>query len=134
ARSPAQPGRRGCALQNGGASVGMNTIGVEMATTYELTTAQMQPRQFELDTLREIEQISLALQIGIGQTLHRRGAVVGCSGGIDSSVVLALAVRALGAGRVLAVLMPERESDPDSARLAHELAAGLGVKVVEEDL
>jgi len=41
-------------------------------------------------------------------TLRRRGAVVGLSGGIDSSVVAALCVKALGKERVLGVFMPER--------------------------
>ena len=41
-------------------------------------------------------------------------AVIGMSGGIDSAVSAALAVRALGAEEVLAVMMPYRTSNPDS--------------------
>jgi NAD+ synthase len=48
--------------------------------------------------------------------------------------VLALCVRALGADRVLAVLMPERESSPDSLTLAAEWANELGVEAVTEDI
>lgn len=56
------------------------------------------------------------------------GVVVGLSGGVDASVVAALAVRALGPSRVLGVLLPERDSDPASTRLALQLAEQLGVK------
>jgi NAD+ synthase len=67
-------------------------------------------------------------------SLHRRGAVVACSGGIDSSVVLALCARALGPQRVVALLMPERESSASSALLAQALADQLGVATITEDL
>lgn len=53
-------------------------------------------------------------------------AVVGLSGGVDSAVSAALAVRALGAEAVLAVMMPYRTSSPDSeghARLVAEALA-----------
>ncbi|HSJ53961.1 MAG TPA: NAD(+) synthase [Anaerolineae bacterium] len=70
----------------------------------------------------------------VRQTLRRAGAVVGISGGIDSSVVLALCVRALGASRVLGVMMPERDSSSDSVALARLLADQYGVETVLEDL
>ncbi|NEU10010.1 NAD(+) synthase [Flavihumibacter sp. R14] len=66
--------------------------------------------------------------------LNRRGAVVGISGGIDSSVTLALAVRAFGAKNVVAIMLPERDSSPDSLRLGNELAKTFGVKALVEDL
>ncbi|MCZ7682871.1 MAG: NAD(+) synthase [Sandaracinaceae bacterium] len=66
--------------------------------------------------------------------LRRRGVVVGLSGGVDSSVVAALAARALGEGRVLGLIMPERDSSPDSAALAARLAAHIGVETITEEL
>jgi len=87
-----------------------------------------------LDAEREIDRLCEWLRHSIRDVLRRRGAVVGCSGGIDSSVVLALCARALGPEHVLAVLLPEKESSPESAALAQELAAGLGVEAVVEDL
>lgn len=54
-------------------------------------------------------------------------AVIGLSGGIDSAVVCALAVRALGAGNVTAVMMPADVSDPRSLADAQRLAGDLGV-------
>ena len=67
-------------------------------------------------------------------TLRRRGAVVGLSGGIDSSVVAALCVKALGKERVLGVFMPERDSSDDALRLGRMLASHLGIEAVVEDI
>ena len=66
--------------------------------------------------------------------LRRRGGVVGLSGGIDSTVTAALAVKAFGPSRVLGLLMPERDSDPDSLRLGHAVADWLGIERVVEDI
>jgi NAD+ synthase len=66
--------------------------------------------------------------------LRRRGVVVGLSGGIDSSVVTTLCVRALGAERVLALLMPERASSPESEQLGALLAARLGTPSATENI
>ena len=66
--------------------------------------------------------------------LRRRGAVIGLSGGIDSSVTAALCVAALGPGNVLAVLMPEKDSDPDSLRLGRLVADTYGIRHVVEDI
>ena len=66
--------------------------------------------------------------------LRRRGIVLGLSGGIDSSVTAALSVQAVGPGKVLGVLMPEHDSDPDSLRLGRMLADSLGIEHVVEDI
>jgi len=55
---------------------------------------------------------------------------LGLSGGIDSSIVLALAVDALGAGNVTAVRMPSRYTANLSNDLAQEQCDALGVKLV----
>ncbi len=60
------------------------------------------------------KQISQQLQAFIKQKVqqhHRSGAILGLSGGLDSAVVAALAVRSLGVENVLALIMPERDSD-----------------------
>jgi NAD+ synthase len=87
-----------------------------------------------LDVVHEADRIVDFLAETVGQKLHRRGAVVGISGGIDSSVVLALCVRAFGAGRVTGILLPEKESSPESAELAHILASQFGVETFTEDI
>lgn len=65
---------------------------------------------------------------------RRRGVVVGLSGGVDSSVVAGLAARAVGPDRVLGVIMPERESDPESLPLARAVARQFGIKALVEDV
>ena len=65
---------------------------------------------------------------------RRRGGVVGLSGGIDSSVVAALAARAFGADRVVGVLMPESDSSPDTLRLSRLAAKAFGIPTVLEDI
>ncbi len=71
-----------------------------------------------------------ALILGIRDYLHKTGfakALVGLSGGIDSSVTAALAAAALGPERVLGVSMPSRYSSPGSRSDARQLAANLGI-------
>lgn len=60
--------------------------------------------------------------------LQRKGGVVGVSGGIDSSTCLALAVSAFGADNVVAIMLPEKDSSGESARLATKLCEKFGVK------
>jgi NAD+ synthase len=79
-------------------------------------------------------QIERSIRDGTLGTLRRRGAVVGLSGGIDSSVVAALCARALGPDRVLGILMPERDSSDDALRLGRLLASHLGIRHVVEDI
>jgi NAD+ synthase (glutamine-hydrolysing) len=59
-----------------------------------------------------------------------RRAVVGCSGGIDSALTLALAVEALGADQVSAVTMPSRFSSAGSVDDSQALCAALGVPLL----
>lgn len=87
-----------------------------------------------IDLEREAERIADTLREQVRHTLRKRGLVVGLSGGIDSSVCAALAVRALGPGRVFGVMMPESDSDPESLRLGRLLAATLGIDSAVEDI
>jgi NAD+ synthase len=66
--------------------------------------------------------------------LRKRGVVVALSGGIDSSTVAALCVRALGKNKVFGLLMPERDSSPDTLRLSRLIADSLGIQVAHEDI
>jgi NAD+ synthase len=59
-----------------------------------------------LDPAEATRLIVDALRDQVGETLKRRGLVVGMSGGVDSSLCAALAVRALGPKRVFGLFMP----------------------------
>jgi NAD+ synthase len=60
--------------------------------------------------------------------------VIGMSGGIDSSVTLALAVRALGPEKVLGVMLPEKDSSNESKEFALKLAEKFKVQTLEENI
>jgi NAD+ synthase len=86
----------------------------------------------DLDRSAAIDTIAASIREQTLGVLGRRGIVLGISGGIDSSVVAALAARALGPSRVLGLLMPERDSSDDSARLAAALAETFGFPTLTE--
>ena len=82
----------------------------------------------------ECTRIANNLRENILNRLPRQGGVVGISGGIDSSVSLVLAVKALGKENILGVMMPEKDSSNDSARLAKKLADKFGVRTITEEI
>jgi NAD+ synthase len=90
--------------------------------------------ELHLNPAEETERIAAALRQQLGEVLNRRGLVVGMSGGIDSSVCAALAVRAVGPDHVFGLLMPEQDSEGESQRLAGGLAEQLGIRFVVEDI
>jgi NAD+ synthase len=92
------------------------------------------PDMLRLDPAAEADRITHAIRDQVMRRLRRRGVVVGLSGGIDSSVCAALAAAALGPERVLAVFMPEKDSDTESLRLGRLVAAAFGIRTVLEDI
>ena len=60
--------------------------------------------------------------------LSKNGALVGLSGGLDSCVTLKLCIEALGRDNVMAVILPERDSDPSQMRDAKDFANSLSIK------
>jgi NAD+ synthase len=82
----------------------------------------------------EVSAIAAKLKTSILTTIRRKGAIVGISGGIDSSVSAALAVKALGPENVIGILLPEKDSSEDSKELALLLARQLGIQTIEENI
>lgn len=78
--------------------------------------------------------IERAIRVDVFELLHRKGAVLGLSGGVDSSVVAALCARALGKDKVLGLLMPDRDSSGDAERLGRLVAEELGIPVLLENV
>ncbi len=87
-----------------------------------------------IDPEAEVARITGAMRDMLRGDLNRRGLVVGVSGGVDSAVCAALCVRAIGASRVFALLMPERDSSSDSVRLGQQLVDQLGIDHRLEDI
>jgi len=98
------------------------------------TTGNFHRNILQLDAEQEIQKLEQFLRDTVLHHFRKRGAVLGISGGIDSSVVAALCARALGPEKVLGILLPEKESSGDSARLALELASRLGIETITEDI
>ncbi len=88
----------------------------------------------QLDAAKETDRIVAALRDQVRGTLRRKGLVIGLSGGIDSSVCCALAVRALGPNYVLGLFMPESDSASDTLGLSRLIADHLGIETVLEDI
>lgn len=86
------------------------------------------------DIGQKVDDISSKISLHVKQSLKRAGGVIGLSGGIDSTVTAALTVKALGASRVLGVMMPEKDSSPDSLILGRDLAKQLGINTITEDI
>lgn len=94
---------------------------------------------FSADVLKiDAPQVADAIQKAIVEqvrgTLRRKGAVLGLSGGIDSSVVAALCAKALGPERVLGLFMPERDSSDDALTLGKALAESQGIPTELENI
>lgn len=81
-----------------------------------------------------VNQLTQKLKEDIYLKCKRKGAVIGISGGIDSSVCLALAVKALGPEKVFGIMMPEKDSSPDSLELADKLAKVFRVETIVENI
>lgn len=94
-----------------------------------------QPTQHEVATEDSIEaQVYQALVLGVRDYLGKNGfpgAIIGLSGGVDSALVLAIAVDAIGADKVRAVMMPSRYTADISWLDAREMAENLGVQYDE---
>lgn len=86
------------------------------------------------DIQKETEKIVRFLRETVEKDLRRHGAIVGISGGIDSSVCLALSVHAFGADKVLGIMLPEKDSSNDSAQFAQKLADKFEVKAITENI
>ena len=103
---------------------------IEVSSEYPaIARPSLPPRRIErLDELAEIYQ---ALVLGVRDYVHKNGfekVVIGLSGGVDSSLVAAIAADALGPENVVGVSMPSRYSSSGSKSDAEALARNLGIK------
>lgn len=99
-----------------------------------MTSPTFSTQLLDLDCAKEAEKISAAIREHVLHRFRKKGLVVALSGGIDSSTVAALAVRALGKERVLGLQMPERDSSPDTLSLSQQIVEHFGIDAVHEDI
>ena len=83
---------------------------------------------FEIDCESICKKVETYIQEFV-KSSKTKGVVVGLSGGIDSAVATALAVRALGKRNVLALILPNAKLDPAYEKDARKLATQLGLEV-----
>jgi len=88
----------------------------------------------ELDLAAEADRIARRIREILSRDLSRRGLVVAMSGGIDSSVCAALAVRAVGKDKVFGLLLPEQDSSSGSGDRGRQLATHLGIECERVDI
>jgi len=92
------------------------------------TAPILPPREDTIATARR------AIVLGISDYLRKNGfsrVIIGISGGIDSALVAALAVEALGNGAVSGVFLPSDISSQESHEDAHALARNLGIDLID---
>jgi NAD+ synthase len=92
------------------------------------------PDVLRLDCEKEVDRIVSCIRDYTARELKRRGLVVAVSGGIDSSVVAALCVQAVGKKHVFGLLMPEKESSSETQRLGELVVKHLDVDMQCTDI
>jgi len=87
----------------------------------------------DIDCAAEAERIAAFIKDQL-QSMHRKGIVIGLSGGVDSALAAALSVKAIGQDKVLGLILPDKESSPQSAEFASKHAALLGIEAITVDI
>ena len=94
---------------------------------------------FSIDVLninpdKEANKVADFMADQVYKVYRRSGIVVGLSGGVDSAVMSAIAVRAVGKEKVVGLILPENESNPVSQQYANTYAESLGIEYREIDI
>jgi NAD+ synthase len=77
------------------------------------------------------EKLSIFIKQTVRDQFKKDGIVIGVSGGVDSAVIAALAVDALGPERVYGLILPEKESAPSSRELGIDHCKALKIRYSE---
>ena len=88
----------------------------------------------QFDSAAETGRISSWMRGVVHGELRRKGIAVAVSGGIDSAVCAALSAHALGKDNTFALLLPDRDSSPESSELGREVATRFGIPAVVHDI
>lgn len=120
------------AVNNQGKIIGRSPLFQEdlALLNYDLNNGELIGQKLASLPMVGTEELWQALVLGVGDYLHKCGfskAILGLSGGIDSSLVAAIAVEALGKENVLGILMPSPYSSDHSVQDALALAKNLGI-------
>ena len=83
---------------------------------------------------RVIQSLQTFIHEQLNSNFRKRGIVIGISGGIDSAVAVKLCCDAVGKENVLGIILPEKESNPQSQEFAKKYCEKLGIKYEIEDI
>jgi len=103
-------------------------------TEQEAVVMEINREVLRIDPEVEAERICEFIRSQVFSKYKRKGVVIGLSGGVDSALLACLCVRALGSEKVYGVLLPEKESSPESAAFATEQAETLGIDAETVDV
>ncbi|MEQ1516029.1 MAG: NAD(+) synthase [Usitatibacteraceae bacterium] len=99
-----------------------------------MTAAMLHKDILAIDCEAEGNRIAARMVEIVGGELRRRGVIIAISGGVDSSVCAALAVRAFGASKVYGLMLPETDSSSNSLRRGKMIAEQFGIPYSVEDI
>ncbi len=88
----------------------------------------------KIDPAQELERLSKFIVEQVNAVYHRKGIIVGLSGGIDSACIAAIAVHAMGKENVVGLILPEKESNPISSEYATKHAQALDIEHRQIDI
>jgi NAD+ synthase len=103
-----------------------------MSLTQKSKTLSMDVLKLDCD--KELAIIATGIRNCIIRRFKKRGIVIALSGGIDSSLVAALCVQALGKNRVFGLLLPEKESSTQTLTLSDIIVEHLGIQAERQDI
>lgn len=95
---------------------------------------KLYPDVLAIDCEAEVARIAQRMVEIVGSQLRRRGVIIAISGGVDSAVCAALAVRAFGASKVYGLILPETDSSSNSLRRGKMVAEQFGIQFSVEDI
>jgi NAD+ synthase len=82
----------------------------------------------------KIEQITEFIKKEVFEIYQKKGVVIGLSGGIDSAITAALCSKSIGSEKILGLILPEKESDPNSENLAQQIANKYNIETKTIDI
>ena len=82
----------------------------------------------------KISEITNFIKNEVFEIYQKKGVVIGLSGGIDSAITTALCSKSIGSEKILGLILPEKESDPNSENLAQQIANKYNIEIKTIDI
>ena len=99
-----------------------------------MSCPRLHPDILVIECEAEANRIAQRMLEIVGSQLRRRGTIIAISGGVDSAVCAALAVRAFGTSKVFGLMLPETDSSTNSLRRGKMVAEQFGIPFAVEDI